>query len=140
MMGDLNLKMEDRRKATEDRRKAKNDRRKSNRKINDEQRLLSGVLWLNARVLGLALGLVFGLGLFIATNWLVIKGGYPMGPHLELLSQYFFGYRVTFLGSFIGFGYGFALGTLTGSLIGWIYNRVVKFRTRNIVIDGSHPK
>lgn len=94
----------------------------------NEERLFSGVLWLNAKVLGLSLGLLFGLGIFIATNWLVFKGGKVVGPHLQLLSQYFIGYRVSFFGSFIGFSYGFAIGTLSGSLVGWIYNRITKFR------------
>jgi hypothetical protein len=95
-----------------------------------EERLFSGVLWLNAGVLGLTLGTVCGLGLFVATNWLVIKGGEPVGPHLALLSQYFIGYRVSFLGSFVGFFYGFAVGTLCGSLVGWIYNRIVALRRK----------
>ena len=116
----------DRRKNIGDRRKNKNDRRKTS----NHKRLLGGVLWLNAKVLGLALGLLLGLGLFIATNWLVIKGGHPVGPHLELLSQYFIGYRVTFLGSFIGFAYCFALGTLGGATVGWIYNKIVAFRNK----------
>jgi hypothetical protein len=111
---------------TVDRRKTIGDRRKTPY----EKKLLSGILWLNAKVLGLALGLLFGLGLFIATNWLVIKGSQPVGPHLQLLSQYFLGYRVSFLGSLIGFAYGFALGTLSGALIGWIYNKIVAFRNR----------
>jgi ABC-type dipeptide/oligopeptide/nickel transport system permease subunit len=58
----------------------------------------------------------------------VIKGGDPVGPHLSLLSQYFFGYRVTFLGSFVGFAYGFAVGTISGALIGWIYNKIADLR------------
>ena len=95
-----------------------------------EEKLFSGVLWLNAGVLGLTLGMLCGLGLFLATNWLVIKGGKQVGPHLALLSQYFIGYRVSFLGSLIGFFYGFAVGTLSGSLIGWIYNRIVALRRR----------
>jgi hypothetical protein len=94
----------------------------------NKNKLFSGVLWLNAKVFGLALGLMMGLGLFVATNWLVIKGGDPVGPHLQLLSQYFIGYRVSFLGSLIGFAYGFALGTLSGSSIGWIYNKIVSLR------------
>ena len=94
----------------------------------DEQKLFSGVLWLNAKVFGLTLGIVCGLALFLATNWLVIKGGDPVGPHLSLLGQYFIGYRVSFLGSFIGFAYGFAVGTLSGALIGWIYNKIVTLR------------
>lgn len=93
-----------------------------------EEKLFGGVLWLNAKALGLVLGLLCGLVIFIATNWLVIKGGKQIGPHLQLLSQYFIGYRVSFLGSFIGFAYGFAVGTFGGAMIGWIYNRIAAFR------------
>jgi hypothetical protein len=94
----------------------------------DEERLFSGILRLNTKILGLALGLLLGLAIFIATNWLVLKGGYPVGPHLQLLSQYFLGYRVSFVGSLIGFAYGFALGTFAGALLAWIYNKIVDFR------------
>ena len=94
----------------------------------DEEKLLSGVLWLNVKVLGLTLGLICSLAVFIATNWLVIKGGDPVGPHLQLLGQYFIGYRVSFLGSLIGFLYGFVVGSLAGVLLGWVYNKVVMLR------------
>jgi hypothetical protein len=95
---------------------------------NDSQKLFAGVLWLNAKILGLALGLVLGFAIFIATNWLVLKGGSPVGPHLQLLSHFFLGYRVSFVGSLIGFAYGFALGTFAGALLAWIYNKIVAFR------------
>lgn len=94
----------------------------------ERDELFRQTLLLNAKVLGLVLGLLSGLVIFLATNWLVIKGGQQVGPHLQLLSQYFIGYRVTFLGSFIGFAYGFAIGTLSGAFIGWIYNKIAKFR------------
>jgi len=104
-------------------------------KETDEDKLFTGILRLNARILGLILGLLMGSAVFIATNWLLIKGGhitptgeYLVGPHLQLLSQFFIGYRVSFLGSIIGFFYGFALGTLCGAMIGWIYNKIVDFR------------
>ena len=87
-------------------------------------------VWLNAKVLGLALGALMALVIFLATNWLVLKGGDQVGPHLQLLSQYFLGYRVSFFGSLIGAAYGFAVGTLAGSLVGWIYNRVVALRQK----------
>ena len=100
-----------------------------------EEKLFSSILRLNAKMLGLVLGLLMGLIIFIATNWIVIKGGhitpngkYVVGPHLQLLSQFFIGYRVSFLGSMIGFIYGFAIGTLSGATIGWIYNKIVDFR------------
>lgn len=89
-----------------------------------EKELLKGTLLLNANAFGLVLGLLAGLMIFLATNWLVIKGGPHVGPHLILLNQYFIGYRVSFLGSFIGFAYGFAIGTLSGAFIGWIYNKI----------------
>ena len=105
----------------------------------EREKLFRGVLRFNAKILGLVLGLLLGLAIFIATNWLLIKGGhvtetgeYVVGPNLQLLSQYFPGYRVSFLGSFIGFAYGFAVGTLSGALIGWIYNKIVEVR-RNAV-------
>ena len=95
----------------------------------EQERLFKGTLLLNAKAFGLVLGLLFGLIIFIATNWLVLKGGEHVGAHLRLLSQYFIGYRVTFLGSLIGFAYGFALGTLGGAFIGWVYNKIAAFRT-----------
>jgi hypothetical protein len=87
--------------------------------------VLTRALHLNATVQGLVTGLVAGLGVFIATNWLVLKGGAVVGPHLGLLGQFFPGYRVTFLGSLIGFAYAFALGYAVGYLVARIYNFVV---------------
>jgi len=104
-------------------------------KSSEDEKLFSGILRLNTKVMGLILGLLMGLIIFVATNWLVIKGGHitpggkhVVGPHLQLLSQYFIGYRVSFLGSIIGFAYGFAIGTFSGALVGWIYNKIVDLR------------
>jgi len=105
--------------------------KKSNdRYAGEDKQLAGGVIWLNARILGFVSGIVCGLAIFMATNWLVLKGGDPVGPNLRLLSQYFIGYRVSFLGSLIGFAYGFAFGTLGGALVGWIYNKILSFRER----------
>ena len=93
-----------------------------------EEKLLRGIVVLNVKVMGLALGTIFGLIIFVATNWLVIRGGDQVGKHLSLLANYFIGYRVSVLGSFIGFAYGFALGTFCGGVIGWIYNRIAGLR------------
>lgn len=104
-------------------------------KKNNEEKLFRGVLLLNAKFVGLILGLLLGLAIFIATNWLLIKakatpGEQVVGPHLQLLSQFFIGYRVTFLGSLIGFLYAFAIGSLCGTAIGFIYNKIARFRNR----------
>jgi hypothetical protein len=71
---------------------------------------------------GIALGLMGGLGLLLATVVLVIKGGPNPGPHLSLLGVYFPGYRVTWVGAFIGFVYAFVGGYAVGRTIATIYN------------------
>jgi hypothetical protein len=89
-----------------------------------EKIVLIRVLRLNALVQGVATGTVVGLTLFLATNWLVLKGGPVVGPHLALLGEYFIGYRVSFLGSFVGLVYGFACGFVAGYLVSLVYNAV----------------
>jgi len=90
----------------------------------ERQNIHTAVLRLNARAWGIALGLLLGGGLFLATIVLVIKGGPDVGQHLSLLSVFFPGYSVTVLGSLIGFVYAFVLGYALGRLIGAAYNRL----------------
>jgi len=91
----------------------------------ENRELRTALARLNARAWGIALGLLFGGGLFIATMVLIVKGGPNVGEHLQLLRAYFPGYSVTILGSFIGFVYGFVLGYALGRVIGMVYNRIV---------------
>ena len=93
-----------------------------------EEIMLTQLLRLNAVVHGIVFGILFGVVIFIATIWLVIKGGPVVGPHLTLLGQFFIGYRVTFLGSFIGFGYGFLCGFLLGYFVARVYNWILDQR------------
>ncbi len=102
-----------------------------------EEVVLSKLLRLNATAQGIVAGILFGTGLFLATNWLVLKGGpiepdgtLLIGPHLALLSQFFVGYRVSFVGSLIGLVYGFVAGFAGGYAVARLYNWVVDFRER----------
>lgn len=88
------------------------------------------VLRLNANILGIALGLIAGLMIFAATNFLILKGGPVVGPHLRLLRVFFPYYSVTFLGSIVGFFWGFLSGYIAGFITASIYNLVVKLKTR----------
>jgi hypothetical protein len=96
-------------------------------------------LHLNAMVQGIVTGLVAGLAVFIATNWLILKGGEVVGPHLALLDQFFIGYRVTFIGSLVGFGYAFAVGYVVGYLMARIYNGIVDRREAHPGRRGTIP-
>jgi hypothetical protein len=90
--------------------------------------VLTRLLRLNAKVHGIVTGLLLGLGIFIATNWLVLKGGKVVGPHLSLLGQFFIGYQVSFVGSLVGFAYGFLSGFIVGYFVASLYNWIVGFR------------
>ena len=102
-----------------------------------EELVLTRLVRLNATLQGVVTGLVVGLGLFIATNWLILKGGEVVGPHLALLGQFFIGYQVTFLGSLIGFGYGFVIGFFAGYLMAGIYNWFVDLREGRHAVSGQ---
>jgi hypothetical protein len=84
---------------------------------------------LNARAWGLAGGLVLGLGLFLATNILLLQGapdGQHVGPTLGLLGYFLPGYSVSFVGSLIGFVYLFVIGYAIGRVVGSLYNKLVE--------------
>lgn len=93
-----------------------------------EALVLTRLLRLNATIQGVVTGLLIGTGVFLATNWLVLKGGKVVGPHLALLGQFFIGYRVTFLGSLVGFAYGFCVGFIIGYGVARMYNWLVDLR------------
>ncbi len=83
---------------------------------------------IQAGVLAFVGGVIGGLGLFIMTAWLLLEGGPQVGSHLQLLSNYFIGYSVTWPGSGIGLLYGALTGGVLGWTIGFIYNKVVGLR------------
>lgn len=81
---------------------------------------------LNKTALGISLGSTFGLLIFLMTVILVIKGGFPVGPNLSLIGQYFPGYTVSFTGSLIGFVYAFILGFSLGWIMALLYNLLMR--------------
>ena len=74
---------------------------------------------LNRVALGLALGIISGITIFLATVWTAWRGG---GDHLSLLNQLYIGYQVTYVGAFVGLVYGFVDGFIGGWLLAWLYN------------------
>ena len=60
----------------------------------ERQRIESAVARLRAGILAIVFGMVGGTGLFVATAWLLIKGGPNVGATLGLLGNYLPGYAV----------------------------------------------
>jgi hypothetical protein len=77
---------------------------------------------------GLVAGIMAGAAVFLATVWLVARGGAVVGPHLALLGQFFPGYEVTLAGAVIGLAWGFAYGFASGYLVSVLYNWLVRVR------------
>ncbi len=95
-----------------------------------ENLLVARMVRFNAIVQGIVTGLVLGLSIFVATIWLVVKGGSVVGPHLALLGQFFIGYRVTLVGSIIGFTWGLGVGFVLGFSVSSMYNWIADLRQR----------
>ncbi len=71
----------------------------------------------SARAWGIAIGLVLGLGLLVATWWLLLRGGENAGAHLGRISHIFPGYDLSWTGGLIGFLYAFVAGYALGRLL-----------------------
>ena len=78
--------------------------------------------------MAITFGLTGGVGLFVATAWLLIRGGENVGQHLGLLGNYLPGYAVTWPGAVLGLLYGIVGGAALGASIAWTYNALVLAR------------
>jgi hypothetical protein len=75
------------------------------------------------RALGIAVGLTVAFVLFGLTAFHVI-GDSEHATQIELLSQYFYGYEVTWKGAFIGAFWGFVAGFVAGWFVAFVRNLV----------------
>jgi hypothetical protein len=78
---------------------------------------------LRVRALGLAVGIVWALGVLVATLWLIWSGQVE-GP--LLIEKLYPGYDLTYLGALVGIIWGFVDGFVAGALIAWLYNQFHK--------------
>jgi hypothetical protein len=80
---------------------------------------------LNAVPLGVALGAVLGVGVFLLTLVVMSQGG---GAHLHLLRRVCPGFSTGVGGAFLGLVYWFIYGFVGGAVLAVVYNRVGKLR------------
>ncbi|MGQ0543300.1 MAG: hypothetical protein ACT4O9_15875 [Blastocatellia bacterium] len=117
------------------------DQRKPNsdtyRPDSTDEIIVQSLAKLDSRALGISIGLLVGLGIFLATNFLLFKGGEVIGPNLALLSQFFIGYEVSFTGSLVGMIYGFIAGFILGWSIAFVRNFIVTLYLHSLRLRGS---
>ncbi|MEK6887641.1 MAG: bacteriophage holin [Candidatus Aenigmatarchaeota archaeon] len=75
---------------------------------------------LNAKNLGLAGGILWGLVIFVLTL-ISVPTGYAT-QYLNVLSSIYIGYSVSLVGSVIGMIHGFICGFVGLYLLAWLYN------------------
>jgi hypothetical protein len=88
----------------------------------------AAVVRMRARIMAIVFAMVGGTGVFVATAWLLIRGGSNVGEHLGLLRHYFPGYSVTWPGAFVGLFWGALFAGVLGFSVAWVYNQVVEHR------------
>lgn len=92
------------------------------RRLTADELIEAAFARVDAVALGVAVGVVSGCVLFIATVALILKGGNVVGPTLSLLSNYFVGFRVTWVGSVVGLIEASVLGFVIGFLLASLRN------------------
>ena len=102
-------------------------REDTEREIATEKFLMDAFSRMDKLGFATALGSVSGLLIFLATLFLVIKGGEVVGPNMQLLNQYFSGYSLTIKGAFIGMAHSFFWGFSFGWLFAYLRNLSLGF-------------
>ena len=79
---------------------------------------------LNVKAFALACGLIWGLGLFALTWWVIaFEGATGSIPCVGLVYR---GYNISPVGSLIGLIWGFFDGLIGGAIFAWLYNALVR--------------
>jgi hypothetical protein len=92
----------------------------------DRQRLVRAFARLDPTALGMSVGVVVAVAVFLLKAIVLLRGpvesGAETGPHLGLLAYYFPGYRVSWGGALVGLSWGALDGFVAGALLAWAVN------------------
>jgi hypothetical protein len=82
---------------------------------------------LDVRAFALACGLLWGVGLFVLTWWIILFDGPSSDP--TFLGQIYRGYEVTPVGSVVGLAWALVDGAIGGAIFAWLYNALCGSRS-----------
>jgi hypothetical protein len=77
---------------------------------------------LNVKAFALTCGIVWGIGLFILTWWIIVFDGST--GEVTLIGRMYRGYTVSPAGSIIGFVWALFDGLVGGAIFAWLYNLI----------------
>lgn len=87
---------------------------------------------LNVKAFAFTCALVWGVGLFVLTWWIIVFDG--VAEEVTCFGQVYRGYRISPLGSLIGLVYGFFDGFVCGAIFAWLYNRLSGHKSPKAVL------
>jgi len=79
---------------------------------------------LDVKALALSCGLIWGLGLFLVTWWVILLDG--SSGEITWLGHVYRGYNISAVGSVIGAAWGFVDGAIGGAILALVYNKLRK--------------
>lgn len=74
----------------------------------------------NVKALALTSGILWGVGVFLMTWWIIIFEG--ASGDATFIAYIYRGYCLSAVGSIIGLVWGFVDGLIAGAIFGWLYN------------------
>jgi len=77
---------------------------------------------LNVKAFALSTALLWGLGLFTITWWIIAFEG--VNNEVTTIGKLYRGYSISPLGSLIGLIWAFIDGLIIGALFAWVYNKI----------------
>ena len=77
---------------------------------------------LNVKAFALTCAIIWGIGLFVITWWIIVFGGATGEP--TFFGRVYLGYSISPLGSLIGLVWGVVEGLFGGAIFAWLYNLV----------------
>jgi len=77
---------------------------------------------LNVKAFALACGLIWGLGLFCLTWWIIAFDGAT--GEVTFIGRIYRGYAITPVGSIVGLVWALVDGLIGGAIFAWLYNAI----------------
>jgi len=84
----------------------------------------------DVKAFALTCGIIWGLGLFLLTWWIIAFEGAT--GDVTLIGRVYRGYTISPIGSFIGLIWAFIDGLIAGAIFAWLYNFIAARISREV--------
>jgi hypothetical protein len=87
---------------------------------------------LNVKAFAFTCALLWGLGLFVLTWWVILFDG--VTGEATVIARVYRGYSISPVGSLIGLGYALVDGLICGAIFAWLYNLIAKSKSPKVAL------